>query len=67
MQPILEIRAALTDPDQVRTLLDLARAGDKGQFVELARCLGVPPDRVETLWQGTVRRLRLAGERREPP
>ncbi|MFQ5990393.1 MAG: hypothetical protein ACE5K9_10805, partial [Candidatus Methylomirabilales bacterium] len=57
-QPILEIQAALTDPDQVRTLLDLARSGDKDQFVELARCLGVPADRVESLWEGTVRRLR---------
>lgn len=67
MQPILEIQAALTEPDQVRTLLDLARSGERGQFVELACCLGVPADRVESLWQGTVRRLRPTGERRRPP
>lgn len=66
MRSLVEIRAAVIDPDQVRTLLDLARSGDKGQFVELARCLGVPAERAETLWQGTVRRLPDPPEREEP-
>ena len=44
-------------PEQVDTLLDLARDGEHETFTGLAACLGVAPDALEPLWDGTRRRL----------
>ena len=46
--------------DQFETLLDLARAGDEATFKDLALSIGIPPAQVDSLWAGTVARVRGA-------
>lgn len=41
--------------EQLAALLDLAWQEDEVTFKDLARCLGVAPERVDDLWRGLLR------------
>lgn len=43
--------------EHVEVLIDLARSGEELTFKELAAALGVNPESIDVLWQGTLRRL----------
>lgn len=45
-----QLADAALEGEQRRTLKDLARAGDRPQFEDLAGCLGVPSDVTAALW-----------------
>jgi hypothetical protein len=61
--------SSLLLPDaHVDAFLDLARAGRRQDFLDLARALGVVEQDHEPMWEGTVRRLaRSHGSRECPP
>lgn len=52
----------VADDDVVATLMEFARAGERGLFDELATMRGVAPAALEELWSGTCARLGI----REP-
>jgi hypothetical protein len=48
--------------DQVAALLDLARGSDEAGFRDLASCLGVRAENLDSLWSGALQRV---GKNRE--
>jgi hypothetical protein len=47
----------LVEKTHIETLLDLARHGEEATFKDLAQTLGVPAEKLDELWTGTVRRV----------
>lgn len=45
------------EASHVDVLIDLAKQGEETTFKELAQTLGVPAERLDDLWTGTVRRV----------
>lgn len=45
------------DQTHIETLTDLAKHGEEATFKDLAQTLGVPAEKLDELWTGTVRRL----------
>lgn len=43
--------------DHLPALLDLARAGDEAGFRDLAKCLGVRGENLDSLWRGASQRV----------
>jgi len=56
--PVANTLENAVTPDQIDTLLDLARADDRTAFQELASCLGVEKGKLDELWTGTRARLK---------
>lgn len=47
----------LVEETHIDTLVDLAKHGEEATFKELAQTLGVPAEKLDELWVGTVRRV----------
>lgn len=54
VSPMLEHAVEKT---HIETLLDLAKHGDEAIFKDLAQTLGVPAEKLDELWAGTIRRV----------
>ncbi len=53
--PLLE---HAVDKTHIETLMDLAKHGEEATFKDLAQTLGVPAEKLDELWTGTVRRVK---------
>ena len=53
--PLVEHAVEATHVD---VLIDLAKQGEETTFKDLAQTLGVPAERLDALWTGTVRRVK---------
>ncbi len=66
-QPAHQYIGLYVEQTHTDTLLDLAEHGEEATFKDLARTLGVEPDRLDDLWTGAVERIQHRHRRKESP
>jgi len=57
MQGSAEPSYSAPDDETWATFADLAREGREQDFKDMARMLGVDPERIGPMWEGTLRRV----------
>jgi len=57
MQGSAEPSYSAPDDDAWATMTDLAREGREQDFKDMARMMGVDPERIEPMWEGVCRRV----------
>lgn len=55
--PRLPLEAHLADDDQIKTMVEFAKAGKQKEFRQLAIMLGINQKHLDALWEGTVKRV----------
>lgn len=53
----LELPDSLWLDDHIQAFVSFAKDGEKATFMDLARCLGVPPEQIEEMWEGILKRI----------